>query len=55
VYWLTHAVIDGSIMVGTLTALAAYVARLYSPLTDLASARSNLLTALVSFDRVFES
>jgi len=49
-----HAVIDGSIMVGTLTALAAYVARLYSPLTDLASARVDLLTALVSFDRVFE-
>ncbi len=55
VYWLGgHAVIDGSIMVGTLTALAAYVARLYSPLTDLASARVDLLTALVSFDRVFE-
>jgi ATP-binding cassette subfamily B protein len=55
VYWLGgHAVIDGSIKVGTLTALAAYVARLYSPLTDLASARVDLLTALVSFDRVFE-
>jgi ATP-binding cassette subfamily B protein len=55
VYWLGgHAVIDGSIMIGTLTALAAYAARLYSPLTDLASARVDLLTALVSFDRVFE-
>src|SRR2546425_5236278 len=41
-------------MVGTLPALAAYVARLYSPLTDLAPARVDLLTALVSFDRVFE-
>jgi ATP-binding cassette subfamily B protein len=30
------------------------VQRLYSPLTDLASARVDLLTALVSFDRVFE-
>ncbi|HVQ75224.1 MAG TPA: ABC transporter ATP-binding protein [Candidatus Binatia bacterium] len=55
VYWLGgHAVIDGSIQIGTLTALVAYVARLYSPLTDLASARIGLLTALVSFDRVFE-
>ena len=55
VYWLGgHAVIDGSMKIGTLTALVAYVARLYSPLTDLASARVDLLTALVSFDRVFE-
>src|SRR5262245_15391181 len=55
VYWLGgHAVIDGSIEIGTLTALAAYAARLYSPLTDLAAARVDLLTALVSFDRVFE-
>ena len=55
VYWLGgHAVIDGAIEIGTLTALAAYAARLYSPLTDLASARVELLAALVSFDRVFE-
>ena len=55
VYWLGgHAVIDGSMQIGTLTALVAYVARLYSPLTDLASARVDLLSALVSFDRVFE-
>jgi ATP-binding cassette, subfamily B, bacterial len=55
VYWLGgHAVIDGSMEIGTLTALAAYAARLYSPLTDLASARVDLLAALVSFDRVFE-
>ncbi|HEU5195274.1 MAG TPA: ABC transporter ATP-binding protein, partial [Methylomirabilota bacterium] len=49
-----HAVIDGAMKIGTLTALVAYVARLYSPLTDLASARVDLLSALVSFDRVFE-
>jgi ATP-binding cassette, subfamily B, bacterial len=55
VYWFGgHAVIEGSIEIGTLTALVAYVTRLYSPLTDLASARVDLLTALVSFDRVFE-
>ncbi|HZQ85089.1 MAG TPA: ABC transporter ATP-binding protein [Acidimicrobiales bacterium] len=55
VYWLGgRAVIKGSMTIGTLTALAAYVTRLYSPLTDLASTRVDLLTALVSFDRVFE-
>ncbi len=35
-------------------ALAAYVTRLYSPLTDLASVQTSLLGAIVSFDRVFE-
>jgi len=55
VYWVgSRAVISGSLKVGGLTALAAYVARLYSPLTDLSGARVDLLTALVSFERCFE-
>ncbi len=55
VYWIGgRAVINGSLQVGSLVALAAYVTRLYSPLTDLASARVDLLTALVSFERCFE-
>src|SRR5579871_938727 len=55
VYWLGgRAVIQKSMTIGTLTALAAYVTRLDSPITDLASTRVDLLTALVSFDRVFE-
>ena len=55
VYWVgSRAVIGGSLEVGGLVALAAYVARLYSPLTDLAGARVELLTALVSFERCFE-
>jgi ATP-binding cassette subfamily B protein len=55
VYWVgSRAVVSGSLRVGGLVALAAYVARLYSPLTDLASARVDLLTALVSFERCFE-
>ena len=37
-----------------MVALAAYVTRLYSPLTDLASAQVDVLGAIVSFDRVFE-
>jgi ATP-binding cassette subfamily B protein len=43
VYWVGgRAVIEGAVSIGTLTALAAYVARLYSPLTDLAGARVDL-------------
>ncbi len=55
VYWVgSRAVIGGSLKIGGLVALSAYVARLYSPLTDLAGARVDLLTALVSFERCFE-
>ena len=55
VYWVgSRAVISGDLKIGGLVALAAYVARLYSPLTDLAGARVELLTALVSFERCFE-
>ena len=55
VYWVGgRGLIEGTLQVGTLTALAAYVSKLYSPLTDLAGARVDLLTALVSFERVFE-
>jgi ATP-binding cassette subfamily B protein len=55
VYWLgARQVVNGSLKIGTVVALAAYVTQLYSPLTDLASTRVDVLTALVSFDRVFE-
>ncbi len=55
VYWLGgREAVTGHLAVGTVVALAAYVTRLYSPLTDLASTRVSLLGAVVSFDRVFE-
>ncbi len=55
VYWLGgREAVAGSLGVGTVVALAAYVTRLYSPLTDLASAQVDVLGAIVSFDRVFE-
>ncbi len=55
VYWLGGlAVIDGSISVGTLVALGTFVTRIYAPLTALTNARVDVMTALVSFDRVFE-
>ncbi|HWE53942.1 MAG TPA: ABC transporter ATP-binding protein [Acidimicrobiales bacterium] len=55
VYWLGgREAALGHLQVGTVVALAAYVTRLYSPLTDLASTRVDVLAAIVSFDRVFE-
>lgn len=46
--------VEGSLTVGTLLALAALLARLYGPLTSLSNVRVDVMTALVSFDRVFE-
>ena len=46
--------ISGAITIGTLVALGAYVTRIYTPLTSLTNARVDLMTAFVSFDRVFE-
>ncbi len=55
VYWVGGLlVIEGSLTLGTLVALAAYVTRLYGPLTSLSNAHVDLLTAMVSFERVFE-
>ncbi|WNV91817.1 ABC transporter ATP-binding protein [Umezawaea sp. Da 62-37] len=44
----------GSLDPGAVVALALLITRLYSPLTALASARVEVMTALVSFERVFE-
>jgi len=46
--------IDGVLTVGTLVALAALLGRLYGPLTAMANVRVDIMTALVSFERVFE-
>ena len=47
-------VIDDTITIGTLGALTLLVAQIYQPLTQLTNARVDVLTALVSFERVFE-
>ena len=47
-------VVDDTIKVGTLVALAALVTRVYQPLTGLTNARVDLMTSMVSFERVFE-
>ena len=47
-------VVDNDITAGTLVALAALVTRVYQPLTGLTNARVDLMTSMVSFERVFE-
>jgi len=42
------------LLVGSLVALTAYLNRLYGPLTALSNVQVDIMTALVSFDRVFE-
>ncbi|MFH8407408.1 ABC transporter ATP-binding protein [Streptomyces sp. NPDC018019] len=55
VYGLGGAlVINGTFQVGTLVALAALLARLYGPITQLSSVQGDAHTAMVSFDRIFE-
>ena len=49
-----HLAINGTITLGTLLAITALLARLYGPLTSLANVRVDIMTALVSFERVFE-
>jgi ATP-binding cassette subfamily B protein len=47
-------VISGAFQVGALVALAGLLQRLYGPITSLSNVQVNVMTALVSFDRVFE-
>jgi ATP-binding cassette subfamily B protein len=48
------SVINGTLTLGTLLALSALLARLYGPITALANVRVDIMTSLVSFERVFE-
>jgi ATP-binding cassette subfamily B protein len=47
-------VVRGSIQLGTLVALTVLLSRLYGPITALSNVQVDVMTALVSFDRVFE-
>ena len=53
-WWGANQVLDGKISVGTLVAMSILAQRVYGPLTDLASARIDFVTAFVSFERIFE-
>jgi len=46
--------VHGTFQVGTLVAMAALLAQLYQPVNQLSNMQIGVLTALVSFDRVFE-
>ena len=55
VYWLGgRLVLAETLRVGDVVALAAYVTQVYGPLTALTNARVDVMTAFVSFERVFE-
>jgi ATP-binding cassette, subfamily B, bacterial len=55
VYGLGGAlVVSGAFQIGTLVALVALLTRLYGPVNQLSDLQVNTLTALVSFDRLFE-
>jgi ATP-binding cassette subfamily B protein len=49
-----HLAINKEITIGTLLAITALLARLYGPLTSLSNIRVDVMSALVSFERVFE-
>jgi ATP-binding cassette subfamily B protein len=55
VYWIGgHLVLDGNMSPGTLVALSLLGTRNYTPLTSLTNARVDVMSAMVSFERVFE-
>jgi ATP-binding cassette subfamily B protein len=52
--WGGVLAVHGALNIGTVVALTAYLNRLYGPLTALSNVNVDVMTALVSFDRVFE-
>jgi ATP-binding cassette, subfamily B, bacterial len=52
--WGGVLAVQGVLRVGTVVALTAYLNRLYGPLTALSNVNVDIMTALVSFERVFE-
>jgi len=55
VYWIGGSLaIDGTLGAGTVAAFVLYVGQIYQPLAQLTNTRVDVLSALVSFERVFE-
>lgn len=55
VYWAGGLmVLNGALTIGTIVAFAAYLNRLYGPISALTNVQVEFVTALVSFERVFE-
>jgi len=51
--WGGVMTVRGELQIGTVVALTAYLNRLYAPLTALSNVQVDVMTALVSFERVF--
>jgi ATP-binding cassette, subfamily B, bacterial len=55
IYWAGgYMVLQGAISVGTIVAFAAYLSRLYGPISSLTNVQVEFATSMVSFERVFE-
>lgn len=55
IYWFGgYLVLTGDITIGTIVAFAAYLVRLYGPITALSNVHVEFAQSMVSFERVFE-
>lgn len=55
IYWFGgYLVLSGDITTGTIVAFAAYLVRLYGPITSLSNVHMEFAQSMVSFERVFE-
>ena len=55
IYWVGgYLVLREAITVGTIVAFAAYLTRLYGPITSLSNVQVEFVQSMVSFERVFE-
>lgn len=55
IYWYGgHLVLGGDITIGTIVAFAAYLIRLYGPISSLSNVQVEFASSMVSFERVFE-
>ncbi|RME47711.1 MAG: ABC transporter ATP-binding protein [Chloroflexi bacterium] len=55
IYWAGgHLVLRNSITIGTIVAFAAYLSRLYQPISALSNVQVEFASSMVSFERVFE-
>jgi ATP-binding cassette, subfamily B, bacterial len=55
IYWMGgYLVLREAITVGTIVAFAAYLTRLYGPISSLSNVQVEFATSMVSFERVFE-
>ena len=55
IYWVGgYLVLQDALTIGTIVAFAAYLARLYGPISSLTNVQVEFVTSMVSFERVFE-